>query len=93
MYIKYGNESCNFFGYYKLKPIDYDAFFKSKWLNYALTSIIGSSTVAKKKYNNSTTTSTSIKDKYDEVSGKIAAVNEPPVNQSNYDTISIELTS
>ena len=89
--MKDGNKSCHFVQNYKLKLINCGAFFNNKELSSALTESIGSSTFSKKNENDYTTTSGSVIYKYDEVSGKIAAVNEPQENQSNYNTISIDL--
>ena len=59
-----------------LKPIDYDALFKSKQLIAALTEILVSREFQKKTDNYSTTTSTSVKDKPYEDSGRTKALNE-----------------
>ena len=76
-----------------MKPIYYDVFFKCKELSASLTSSIVSIKVSKKKNNYFDASSTSIKDTYYEVSGKIAAVNEPQENKSNSDVIFIDLAS
>ena len=49
--------------------------FNSKYHGSALTKIIGSITAAKTNNKGSNTSSTSVKNKSDEVSGQIAAVN------------------
>ena len=51
-YIKYGKQTCNFFGHSKLKPIDYVA---------STPEIIASSNVAQRKKKASTKSSTSVK--------------------------------
>ena len=76
-----------------MKPIDYDALFKSKKLSSVLTSIIFSITFEKKNYNNSTATSTSAKDKSDQVPIKKSPVNEPQEKQYDSYEISIDLSS
>ena len=39
-YIKYGNDSCNFVGKYNLKPIEYKAFFMSKYFSAVIASSV-----------------------------------------------------
>ena len=58
-YIKYGNESCHVVGHLKLKPIDYDAFFKCKGFISALASSVVSIDVVKTQCNDYTATSKS----------------------------------
>ena len=89
-YIKYGNESCHFVGNSITKPIDYDTLFKRKLHSAARTSSIGFSTVAKTPNKTYTSSSTSVKNTSDKVSGQITAVNEPQENESNSDVMSID---
>ena len=88
-----GNNQCNFVGRNKLKPIYYDTLFQHKVPSYTIKESIGSIKISKKKNNDSTASSTSVRNISNEVSGRILAVNEPQENESNYDAMSIEQSS
>ena len=89
-YIKDENKSCNFVGNSQLKPVDYIALFKLKENSATLIASIVSSTLSKTTNKYSNASSTSVKNTYHEVSGKIAAVNEPQENQPFSDVMSID---
>ena len=89
-YIKDGNESCHFVGNSHFKPIEYVALFKLKENSATLTSSIASSTLSKTNNKYSNASSTSVKNTSHEVSGKIAAVNEPQENLPSSDVMSID---
>ena len=89
-YIKDGKQTCHFVGHSKLKPIDYVALLNLQQHSAALTASIYPSTVAKRKKQSSTKSSTSVKNMSHEASGQIASVNELQENEHSFDVVSIE---
>ena len=93
LYIKDWKESFHFVGRSRLKLVDYDTIFNSKELIAALTEIIVYIKSTEKNNHDSTIFFTSVKNISDEVSGKIAAVNEPQENEFNSDAIFVDQAS
>ena len=73
-----------------MKPIGHVTFFKHHGHSVALTASIASSNVTKTKNKDSTASPTSVKNTYNEASGKIAALNEPHENEHYIDVMSID---
>ena len=83
-------QTCHFVGHSKLKTVDYIAFLVLQQHSAALTASIYPSTVAKRKKQSSTKSSTSVKNMSHEASGQIASVNELQENEHSFDVVSIE---